>query len=514
MAQRLMLHSVVKRPVHNSTKTVFVLNGKINLNISLGAEEWCKILEQMLLLILIVGRWLLPKGEITREQLSQLLLVYIGMAADIIELFEAFKENTVRENKLLTIVILALWTASLVQFTFVVTATKSKKSRASVALPVNSEGCCPVEVVISIFISVSLQDAPFLVLRLLLIFRYDVLSYTNIFFTCKNTLVLVLQMYRLYVLFTERPKEQLLPLPSPTPPQSRYLDTVRDVYPSSSSFGDSSVSGSCSEDDPIRKRSKDRKRRQLIRQMTAESAKTFSSSVDFDTVYSHEVDRRQTKSPGSKSKQWVTMETNRENERTQRYKSPNRNKKKSPGLKSTKAKDAETEEERDFREKLERATTRGDKGVGTARKKRERKRGEVRHKVKQFERHSMAKPGHRQSSDSEVTNEFAAADDVIAESDTEGETGKNKFTPKQKLVSKGHSDTSPRSDSSGRRHRVDAGRRDKQQPDRGQDNWKSVKDMRTALAFLNETGKHKTVVLRRGQDGRYVLEDDHSLDLP
>ena len=44
----------------------------------------------MLLLILIIGRWLLPKGEITREQLSQLLLVYIGRAADIIELFEAF----------------------------------------------------------------------------------------------------------------------------------------------------------------------------------------------------------------------------------------------------------------------------------------------------------------------------------------------------------------------------------------------------------------------------------------
>ena len=48
--------------------------------------------------------------------------------------------------------------------------------------------------VVSIFISVMLQDAPFLVLRLLLIFRYDVLSYTNIFFTSKNSLVLVLQV--------------------------------------------------------------------------------------------------------------------------------------------------------------------------------------------------------------------------------------------------------------------------------------------------------------------------------
>ena len=61
------------------------------LPMQLGQAEWCKVLEQMLLLLLIIGRWLLPKGEITREQLSQLLLVYIGMAADIIELFEAFK---------------------------------------------------------------------------------------------------------------------------------------------------------------------------------------------------------------------------------------------------------------------------------------------------------------------------------------------------------------------------------------------------------------------------------------
>ena len=31
-----------------------------------------------------------------------------------------------------------------------------------------------------------MQDAPFLVLRMLLIFKYGVLSYTNMFFTCKN----------------------------------------------------------------------------------------------------------------------------------------------------------------------------------------------------------------------------------------------------------------------------------------------------------------------------------------
>ena len=60
----------------------------------------------------------------------------------------------------------------------------------------------------SIVISMMLQDGPFLVLRLLLIFRYDVLSYTNLFFTSKNTLVLVLQFYRLVVLFSQKKKDE------------------------------------------------------------------------------------------------------------------------------------------------------------------------------------------------------------------------------------------------------------------------------------------------------------------
>lgn len=49
-----------------------------------------------------------------------------------------------------------------------------------------------------------MQDAPFLVLRLLLIFKYGVVSYTNMFFTCKNTLVCLLLIYRLVVIHVER----------------------------------------------------------------------------------------------------------------------------------------------------------------------------------------------------------------------------------------------------------------------------------------------------------------------
>lgn len=45
-------------------------------------------------------------GKLTREQLSQLLLAYMAMAADGIELFECFKEDTVTNNKELIYAIL------------------------------------------------------------------------------------------------------------------------------------------------------------------------------------------------------------------------------------------------------------------------------------------------------------------------------------------------------------------------------------------------------------------------
>ena len=45
-----------------------------------------------MLVVLVLGRWLLPKGKLTRDQFSQLMLVYLGMAADIAEIPESFRE--------------------------------------------------------------------------------------------------------------------------------------------------------------------------------------------------------------------------------------------------------------------------------------------------------------------------------------------------------------------------------------------------------------------------------------
>lgn len=74
---------------------IFQIRFEVRIPIKLTPDQWITMLEQLLLLILIVGRWLLPKGTLTHNQLSQLLLVYIGTAADIVEFFEAFKEHEV-----------------------------------------------------------------------------------------------------------------------------------------------------------------------------------------------------------------------------------------------------------------------------------------------------------------------------------------------------------------------------------------------------------------------------------
>ena len=74
---------------------LFLSQLQISIPLALTADLWLRVLEQFLLLMLIVGRWLLPKGELSHDQLSQLLLVYVGTAADIVEFYEAFSEDEV-----------------------------------------------------------------------------------------------------------------------------------------------------------------------------------------------------------------------------------------------------------------------------------------------------------------------------------------------------------------------------------------------------------------------------------
>ena len=116
-------------------------------------------------------------------------------------------------NRVLCIIILSIWSWSLLQFTLVLTPkAKGKKGKVKMAgkkkkgcAHTTKKVCCSVEVW-SILINIILQDAPFFTFRLLLILYYKIISYMNIFFTCKNTLVIILQFYRLVVVQAEKHK--------------------------------------------------------------------------------------------------------------------------------------------------------------------------------------------------------------------------------------------------------------------------------------------------------------------
>eukprot|EP00093_Oithona_nana_P006305 06305.XXX_58063_56884_1 [CDS] Oithona nana genome sequencing. len=176
-----------------------------NIPIPVDADTLVVIIEQFLMLILIIGRWMLPKGEMTRDQLAQLLLIYIGTAADIIEFFDSFKDEKVNTNKVLCIMVLTIWSWSLVQFTVLLTPPKNPPKRLEnpTKLQRAKEICCSIDVW-DVLLNIILQDAPFFVFRLLLITYYKLISYMNIFFTCKNTLVITLQFYRLMVVQLEK----------------------------------------------------------------------------------------------------------------------------------------------------------------------------------------------------------------------------------------------------------------------------------------------------------------------
>lgn len=157
--------------------------------------------------------------------------------------------SQVRYNRPLCIVILSIWSWSLLQFAIVITASKARRDKSGLVPSRVSENDLHITVLqgqtssssssrhrnpfctpdfYGILVSISMQDFPYLILRLLLIFKYSCLSYTNIFFTCKNSLVCLLLIYRLVVIQIERLR----------PPSVRYrlpdLDPVPRVSVSAS----------------------------------------------------------------------------------------------------------------------------------------------------------------------------------------------------------------------------------------------------------------------------------------
>ncbi|XP_071962201.1 transmembrane protein 26-like [Antedon mediterranea] len=172
------------------------------------------LIQQTIMLVLIGCRWILPKGEMTRDQLSQLLLVFIGMAADMLEFSsESLKLKDTACSKTLICFVLIIWSWSLLQFAIGLTATKARKTRvAGTGMGTRSAvtkicHCCETEIW-AIMTTVVMQDGPYLTMRLYLLFKYQIVDRQMLFFTCKNALLVFLQSYRLYVILCTKEKDE------------------------------------------------------------------------------------------------------------------------------------------------------------------------------------------------------------------------------------------------------------------------------------------------------------------
>lgn len=174
-------------------------------------------------MIIIIGRWLLPKGKISRSALSQLLLVYLSLASDMIDLLSIFQEDKVIRNKHMVYSILAVFSWSTFQFSLNLVATRGRNFRLEPdvlnqdlkisfrdhgsqngqnVFQKTCQNICGSELP-SIFITILMQDLPFFILRLIAVIHFEVQSYTTIFFTCKNLFILFLQLYRLWSICME-----------------------------------------------------------------------------------------------------------------------------------------------------------------------------------------------------------------------------------------------------------------------------------------------------------------------
>lgn len=163
------------------------------------------LLEQSMMFMLIVCRWLLPRGRIDRDSLSQLLIMYSAISADILDFSEIINRDELKKDKQFKCIVLGVWSWSLMQFTVVVTSPFSVKTNKKKLTPstntLRDEGSMEdMSETLSILMVFFMQDGPFLVVRGYTILHIGVSDDKMIFFTLKNILTLSLGIYRLFVL--------------------------------------------------------------------------------------------------------------------------------------------------------------------------------------------------------------------------------------------------------------------------------------------------------------------------
>ncbi len=91
------------------------------------------------MILVIMGRWFLPKGNISRSALSQLLLVYMSLASDEFDLLSLLSESNVQESPTMCYFTLSIFSWSLFQFSLNLIATRGRNFNSSVNEDRNKE---------------------------------------------------------------------------------------------------------------------------------------------------------------------------------------------------------------------------------------------------------------------------------------------------------------------------------------------------------------------------------------
>ncbi|XP_051787226.1 transmembrane protein 26-like [Erpetoichthys calabaricus] len=167
---------------------------------------WTTGLEQSMLFILVLGRWLMPAGELSEDQLSQLLMMDIGMGADILELFEPFKEPDIKIKYRVLIFGLSVFSWAFLQFPIVLTQTTSVATN-QYDVVATEEGkepgktrkgflqTCFSSEMWSNIVTVGMLDGPFFIYRVYALAWGKMENQMTIFFACKNVLSVVFVIY-------------------------------------------------------------------------------------------------------------------------------------------------------------------------------------------------------------------------------------------------------------------------------------------------------------------------------
>ncbi|KAH3727511.1 hypothetical protein DPMN_053450 [Dreissena polymorpha] len=190
----------------SNNNTLSSLMGNTKFASLLSGQNLTSLLEQSMMILIIICRWMLPRGRIDRNSMSQLLIMYSAIGADILDFSDTFDRIEVARNKNLAIVVLAVWSWSLLQFTVVITTAFTFRRRRGRETEPGGGGTHSansredISETLSIMMVLLMQDGPFLVTRGYMISK-GVFNYMIMFFSLKNALTLILGLYRLCVLY-------------------------------------------------------------------------------------------------------------------------------------------------------------------------------------------------------------------------------------------------------------------------------------------------------------------------